>query len=48
MRRRRLRVKALLAPGSEAAVADILESVGTRLGSLAEIEVSVQAKEGAR
>lgn len=48
MRRRRLRVKALLAPGHEAAVADILESVGARLGGLGELEVSVQAKEGAR
>ncbi|MEU5875655.1 DUF6286 domain-containing protein [Glycomyces sp. NPDC047369] len=48
MRRRRLRVKALLAPDNDAAVADILEAVGTRLGGLGELEVSVQAKEGGR
>ncbi|GAA1679656.1 hypothetical protein GCM10009830_28390 [Glycomyces endophyticus] len=48
LRRRRLRVKALLAPGHEATIADILESVGDRLSGLAELEVSVQAKEGGR
>ncbi|RRR96897.1 DUF6286 domain-containing protein [Glycomyces terrestris] len=48
LRRRRLKVKALLAPGHEAAVADILESVGDRLAGLADLEVAVQAKEGGR
>jgi hypothetical protein len=48
LRRRRLKVKALLAPGHEAAVADILEAVGERLQGLAELEVAVQAKEARR
>lgn len=48
LRRRRLKVKALLAPGRETAVADILETVGKRLHGLAELEVAVQAKEARR
>jgi hypothetical protein len=48
LRRRRLKVKALLAPGHEAAVADIMEAVGDRLNGLAELEVAVQAKEASR
>ncbi|GAA2265084.1 hypothetical protein GCM10009853_018050 [Glycomyces scopariae] len=48
LRRRRLKVKALHAPGHEAAIADILESVGDRLAGIAELEVAVQAKEGGR
>jgi hypothetical protein len=48
MRRRRLKVKALLAREHEAAVADILEAVGDRLHGIAEIEVVVQAKEASR
>ncbi|WP_205325504.1 DUF6286 domain-containing protein [Glycomyces sp. YM15] len=48
MRRRRLKVKALLAPEHEAAVADILEAVGARLHGIAEVEIVVQAKEANR
>lgn len=48
LRRRRLKVKALLAPGHEAAVADIMEAVGDRLSGLAELEIAVQAKEARR
>jgi hypothetical protein len=48
LRGRRLKVKALLARGHEAAVADILEAVGERLRGLAELEVAVQAKEASR
>lgn len=48
LRRRRLKVKALLASGQEAAVADVLETVGERLQGLAELEVAVQAKEASR
>jgi hypothetical protein len=48
LRRRRLTVKALLANGNEAAVADILETVGERLHGLGDLEVAVQAKEARR
>lgn len=48
VRRRRLRVEALLAPGKAAGVAGIVHTVGDRLAGLADLEVSVQAKEGSR
>ncbi|MEU6859243.1 DUF6286 domain-containing protein [Glycomyces sp. NPDC046736] len=48
VRRRRLRVEALLAPGTESGVAGVLDAVGERLTGLADLEVSVQAKEGSR
>ncbi|THV30856.1 DUF6286 domain-containing protein [Glycomyces paridis] len=48
VRRRRLRVEALLSPGTEAGVAGIVDRVGDRLSGLADLEVSVQAKEASR
>jgi hypothetical protein len=48
VRRRRLRVEALLAPGADTGVAGVLDAVGERLTGLADLEVSVQAKEGSR
>jgi hypothetical protein len=48
LRRRRLRVEALLLPDTPNAVAGIAEQVGDRLAGLADLEVSVQAKERAR
>lgn len=48
IRRKRLRVEALLAPGNQVGVAGIVNTVGDRLSGLADLEVSVQAKEGTR
>lgn len=48
VRRRRLKVEALLAPGTPNGVAGIAEAVGDRLSGLADLEVSVQAKERTR
>ncbi|MCD0442413.1 DUF6286 domain-containing protein [Glycomyces sp. A-F 0318] len=46
--RRRLRIEALLAPGAGASVAAIMDAVGGRLTGLADMEVSVRAREGSR
>ncbi|SDD47863.1 DUF6286 domain-containing protein [Glycomyces harbinensis] len=48
VQRRRLRVSALLAPGADAGVVAISEAVGERITGLADLELSVQAKEGGR
>jgi len=48
LQRRRLRIEALLAPGTGANVAAIVDAVGGRLTGLDGMEVSVRAREGSR